>query len=279
MADYWKSNPRRWCDFCKCWLEDNKPVRFRAVEGRYRCPTDWLFQSVPLLMLAFTCPHLPPLFVTEQSIQYHEKGVKHKKNVEEHIKQARARGTAKLAEDEATRQQLEAINKAALEAMGRDAEADPNLHASYVAAARAARAAPKPASAPAAAALASAPVAAVAAVVEGEGEVGVVAEAPKDETTGLGVWQTVEVTAEERQQIDEDQQRLEAKRARMEARAERRRKEKTVEFGVKEVDTLDAGSGTGTGTAGGENAMPAFKKRKTEGKQRQIRRKDDSDDE
>jgi hypothetical protein len=217
---------------------------------------------------------LLPLFVTEQSIQYHEKGVKHKKNVEEHIKQARARGTAKLAEDEATRQQLEAINKAALEAMGRDAEADPNLHASYVAAAQAARAAPKPAPAPAAAAPASAPVAAVV-----EGEVGVVAEAPKDETTGLGVWQTVEVTSEERQQIDEDQQRLEAKRARMEARAERRRKEKTVEFGVKEVDTLDAGTGTGTGTAGGENAMPAFKKRKTEGKQRQIRRKDDSDDE
>jgi len=25
MADYWKSIPRKFCDFCKCWLTDNKP--------------------------------------------------------------------------------------------------------------------------------------------------------------------------------------------------------------------------------------------------------------
>jgi hypothetical protein len=26
MTDFWKSNGRKWCDFCKCWLADNKPV-------------------------------------------------------------------------------------------------------------------------------------------------------------------------------------------------------------------------------------------------------------
>lgn len=25
-ADYWKSNDRKYCDFCKCWITDNKPV-------------------------------------------------------------------------------------------------------------------------------------------------------------------------------------------------------------------------------------------------------------
>lgn len=25
-ADYWKSQDRKYCDFCKCWIADNKPV-------------------------------------------------------------------------------------------------------------------------------------------------------------------------------------------------------------------------------------------------------------
>lgn len=25
-TDYWKSNERKFCDFCKCWITDNKPV-------------------------------------------------------------------------------------------------------------------------------------------------------------------------------------------------------------------------------------------------------------
>jgi len=25
MSEYWKSNPRKFCDFCKCWIADNKP--------------------------------------------------------------------------------------------------------------------------------------------------------------------------------------------------------------------------------------------------------------
>lgn len=25
-ADYWISNERKFCDFCKCWIADNKPV-------------------------------------------------------------------------------------------------------------------------------------------------------------------------------------------------------------------------------------------------------------
>lgn len=25
-ADYWKSQPRKFCQYCKCWIADNKPV-------------------------------------------------------------------------------------------------------------------------------------------------------------------------------------------------------------------------------------------------------------
>ncbi|TWW63851.1 WW domain-binding protein 4 [Takifugu flavidus] len=25
MADYWKSQPRKFCEYCKCWIADNKP--------------------------------------------------------------------------------------------------------------------------------------------------------------------------------------------------------------------------------------------------------------
>uniref|UniRef100_A0A2K6TME3 WW domain binding protein 4 n=1 Tax=Saimiri boliviensis boliviensis TaxID=39432 RepID=A0A2K6TME3_SAIBB len=26
MADYWKSQPKKFCDYCKCWIADNRPI-------------------------------------------------------------------------------------------------------------------------------------------------------------------------------------------------------------------------------------------------------------
>ncbi|XP_037914117.1 WW domain-binding protein 4 [Hermetia illucens] len=34
MADYWKSNDRKYCDFCKCWITDNKPSIAFHENGR-----------------------------------------------------------------------------------------------------------------------------------------------------------------------------------------------------------------------------------------------------
>lgn len=34
MADYWKSQPRKFCDFCKCWIADNKPSRDFHERGK-----------------------------------------------------------------------------------------------------------------------------------------------------------------------------------------------------------------------------------------------------
>lgn len=37
MADYWKSQPRKFCEFCKCWLTDNKPsVDFHEKGKRHQ---------------------------------------------------------------------------------------------------------------------------------------------------------------------------------------------------------------------------------------------------
>ena len=27
-ADYWKSQAKKFCEFCKCWIADNKPVSY-----------------------------------------------------------------------------------------------------------------------------------------------------------------------------------------------------------------------------------------------------------
>ncbi|KAI0214720.1 WW domain-binding protein 4 [Lamellibrachia satsuma] len=34
MADYWKSQPRKFCEFCKCWIADNKPSRDFHERGK-----------------------------------------------------------------------------------------------------------------------------------------------------------------------------------------------------------------------------------------------------
>lgn len=37
MADYWKSQDRKYCDFCKCWIADNKPsVQFHENGKRHK---------------------------------------------------------------------------------------------------------------------------------------------------------------------------------------------------------------------------------------------------
>ncbi|CAG9858908.1 unnamed protein product [Phyllotreta striolata] len=37
MADYWKSNDRKYCDFCKCWIADNRPsVEFHEKGRRHQ---------------------------------------------------------------------------------------------------------------------------------------------------------------------------------------------------------------------------------------------------
>lgn len=37
MAEYWKSQPKKFCDFCKCWITDNKPsIQFHEKGKRHQ---------------------------------------------------------------------------------------------------------------------------------------------------------------------------------------------------------------------------------------------------
>ncbi|XP_011845646.1 PREDICTED: WW domain-binding protein 4 isoform X2 [Mandrillus leucophaeus] len=32
MADYWKSQPKKFCDYCKCWIADNRPIKQKSLD-------------------------------------------------------------------------------------------------------------------------------------------------------------------------------------------------------------------------------------------------------
>lgn len=72
-SEYWKSNPRKFCDFCKCWIAENKP-----------------------------------------SIEFHERGKRHKENVQKRLEEISKKGKedyeTKLKENDYMREMEEVIN-------------------------------------------------------------------------------------------------------------------------------------------------------------------------
>ncbi|XP_050417163.1 WW domain-binding protein 4 [Patella vulgata] len=98
MSEYWKSNPRKFCDFCKCWISDNKP-----------------------------------------SIEFHERGKRHKENVQNKITAVRKSSEKKAKEKSELENDLQQMEKAALEAFKQDLQNNPALADQYRAKAQAAR--------------------------------------------------------------------------------------------------------------------------------------------
>lgn len=58
-ADYWKSKERKYCEFCKCWLGDDKMVCISMKIILYKIINKILFQTLSI----------------------HENGKRHKDNV------------------------------------------------------------------------------------------------------------------------------------------------------------------------------------------------------
>ncbi|ESO95250.1 hypothetical protein LOTGIDRAFT_239443 [Lottia gigantea] len=98
MSEYWKSNPRKFCDFCKCWISDNKP-----------------------------------------SIEFHERGKRHKENVQNRINEVRKSSEKKAKEKAEFDDDIAAMEKAALAAFRKDLESNPALADHYKAKAIAAK--------------------------------------------------------------------------------------------------------------------------------------------
>ncbi len=99
MATYWKSQPKHHCDFCKCWIADNKP-----------------------------------------SIDFHERGKRHKENVEKKLKDLRQKGHEQYKIQQTLDQDLIKMEQDALKAFKKDLANDPALAAEYKAKAKAAAA-------------------------------------------------------------------------------------------------------------------------------------------
>ncbi|XP_076468156.1 uncharacterized protein LOC143298983 isoform X2 [Babylonia areolata] len=90
MADYWKSQPRKFCEFCKCWIADNKP-----------------------------------------SVDFHEKGKRHKENVQKKIDELRKRSGEKAKEQEEMNEYFAQMERDAVAALKKDLARDPSLAAQY----------------------------------------------------------------------------------------------------------------------------------------------------
>lgn len=86
MADYWKSQDRKYCDFCKCWIADNKP-----------------------------------------SIEFHEKGRRHKENVSKRLKAIQKKSRRDEKETVRIDAALQHMEAAALEAYRKDVESNADL--------------------------------------------------------------------------------------------------------------------------------------------------------
>ncbi|XP_066287990.1 WW domain-binding protein 4-like isoform X2 [Branchiostoma lanceolatum] len=90
MSEFWKSQPRHFCEFCKCWIADNKPSR-----------------------------------------DFHEKGKRHKENVERRIKEVREKSEEHWKVQQENKDFLQQMEAAALKAAAKDIASDPSLASQY----------------------------------------------------------------------------------------------------------------------------------------------------
>ncbi|XP_065058735.1 WW domain-binding protein 4-like [Rhopilema esculentum] len=86
MTEFWKSNPRKQCEFCKCWIADNKP-----------------------------------------SIEFHEKGKNHQENVKRRLAEVKKKAVEKRKQDELFSKEFAAMEAAALKAVQKDLQSNPNI--------------------------------------------------------------------------------------------------------------------------------------------------------
>ncbi|OQV13332.1 hypothetical protein BV898_12443 [Hypsibius exemplaris] len=90
MTEYWKSIPKKFCDACKCWFQDNKA-----------------------------------------SIDFHERGTRHKQNMEQKIRDSQSKGKTNLDARSAVDIDMQKIEAAAMAAFAKDMATNPSLVKSY----------------------------------------------------------------------------------------------------------------------------------------------------
>uniref|UniRef100_A0A672JAF8 WW domain binding protein 4 n=1 Tax=Salarias fasciatus TaxID=181472 RepID=A0A672JAF8_SALFA len=81
-ADYWKSQPRKFCQYCKCWIH----IYFQCL----------------------------------QSIEFHERGKNHKENVAAKISEIKKKSVDKAKQERRMCKQFAAMEEAAMKAYEED---------------------------------------------------------------------------------------------------------------------------------------------------------------
>lgn len=103
-ADYWKSNDRKYCDFCKCWIADNKSV---SVNVHFNTTS-----KAKNYLSAFS------IFL--QSVQFHENGKRHQMNVQKRISEISRNSYKAQQEQNKIDADLKKMNDAAMKAYMQD---------------------------------------------------------------------------------------------------------------------------------------------------------------
>lgn len=73
MTEYWKSQAKKFCDFCKCWIADNKAVS-------HSFPHHFILKFSKRFHVIF------------QSISFHENGRRHQQAVENRLYEIKRKG-------------------------------------------------------------------------------------------------------------------------------------------------------------------------------------------
>lgn len=94
------SNDRKFCDFCKCWIADNKPVNFEFNYSN-KSPSTFFFEPISL-----------------QSVSFHEGGKRHQANVAKRISELGKQSVKDERAKQKVDQQIRQMEDAAMKAYG-----------------------------------------------------------------------------------------------------------------------------------------------------------------
>ena len=85
MADYWVSQPKHYCKYCKIWIHDNKiAIKVCVNSFGHTLAGPWSCRA-----LRRRCWPQPPAPAPTHITQQHEGGMKHKQQVEDFFKEKR----------------------------------------------------------------------------------------------------------------------------------------------------------------------------------------------
>ena len=120
MTEVWKSQGRKYCEFCDCWFADNKVSFVGLLAFRLSLFTFIFSQRQRRFYILYLHPTL-----NQVSISFHENGKRHKESVEKKVKEIQKKGSEREKKENDEKKFLEMMEKGAAEAIEKDIKQDP----------------------------------------------------------------------------------------------------------------------------------------------------------